>query len=242
MTTVTTSAEHARRRRSFSDLSVNVKVLTAVATAALVALLVGINGIRSLSEASADAQRLYENNLISIKAVGDLQTTVAQTRTDLANQVLSADEASTTRFTEAVRRDLVAFETALAAYRASTTSGDDAVIEKAGATWATYSTIVREEMLPTGARHDAAGWAEIRDTKTLPLLTSISQDVETLKSAETADAAASAQEAKDRYESSRLTAIIALTVGLLLALALGWLVARRIVQSLRRVNVVCEAI
>lgn len=41
------------RRSSLADLSVNVKVLAAVATAALVALVVGIMGLSALSSASS---------------------------------------------------------------------------------------------------------------------------------------------------------------------------------------------
>src|SRR5690349_2266659 len=71
MTTLAASTKPARERRSFADLSVNVKVLSAVSIAAVVALFVGVNGIRSLSDASDSAQQLYANNVLSVRAVGD---------------------------------------------------------------------------------------------------------------------------------------------------------------------------
>ena len=242
MTTLTASTGPARGRPSFADLSVNVKVLAAVALAALVALIVGINGIRSLSHASDSAQRIYTGNVTSIKAVGDLQTAVTQARSDLANQALSPDAASVTKFTQAFLKDLDTFSAAMTAYRQSGPAGDPALIDKVQATWTAYSKVAQEEMLPTGAKNDLVTWSQLRDTKTLPLLTTIYADVATLDRAETEDAARNAAAAKADYESSRLTAIVVLIVGLLLALALGALVARRIVQALSRVKAVCDAL
>jgi len=242
MTTLPASTKPARGRRSFADLGVNVKVLAAVSVAALVALLVGINGIRSLSEASTIAQHIYHDNLSSVKAVGDIQTAVTQARTDLANQALSPDAASIAKFTQAFETDLTTFDTALATYRANASAGDPTLIDKVATTWAEYTKIAQEEMLPAGLKNDLVAWSTIRDTKTLPLLKVIYQDVETLKAAETADAAASAASAQSSYESSRLTAILTVIVGVLLAMGLGALVARRIVQSLTQVKVVCEAL
>jgi methyl-accepting chemotaxis protein len=213
MATATTSSTPGRGRPSFADLSVNVKVLSAVAVAALVALLIGINGIRSLGHASESAQHIYRNNVSSIKAVGDLRIAVTQARSDLANQALSPDEASVTKFTQAFLADLDAFDAAIAAYRAHTSAGDPAVIDKVQTTWATYTTIARGEMLPAGAKHDLVLWSTLRDTKTLPLLTSIYADLTALAEAETADAARNAAAAKSGYESSRLTAILTLILG-----------------------------
>jgi methyl-accepting chemotaxis protein len=232
----------SRARPSFADLSVNVKVLSAVAVGALVALIVGISGIRSLSDASDSAQLIYSSNVASIQAVADVKSSVSQARSDLANQALSPDEASSTKFTRAFLADLESFRAAMTAYRASNPAGDVAVIDRLAATWESYIKIAQEQMIPAGDENDLVTWSRIRDTQTLPLLGKIYQDVDTLDKGETEDAAANAAAAKSGYESSRLTSILILIVGILLALALGALVARRIVQALTRVRVVCEAL
>src|SRR3954464_10820772 len=82
-------------RPSFADLSVSVKVLAAVGTAALVALIVGIVGLLSLRDASNAAQLISSRNVASIKAVGSLNAAVLRARVDTANQALSVDAAST---------------------------------------------------------------------------------------------------------------------------------------------------
>src|SRR5689334_17245289 len=77
------------RRRSFDDLSVSVKVLTAVSAAAVVALVVGIMGLVALNNVSNSAQLIYQSNVASIRAVGQLRADVNAVRLDTANQALS---------------------------------------------------------------------------------------------------------------------------------------------------------
>src|SRR4051794_18206451 len=107
------------RRPSFADLSVSVKVLAAVGTAALVALTIGILGLLSLRDASNSAQLIYRSNVASIKAVGQLRAVVLQARVDTANQALSVDAPTTKKYADALTGDLQSFTTAMAAYRAS---------------------------------------------------------------------------------------------------------------------------
>jgi methyl-accepting chemotaxis protein len=236
------SSKPARRRLSFTDLSVNTKVLAAVTVAALVALVVGIIGIRSLSEASNSAQLIYRSNVASIKAIGQVKAAVTQARVDVANQALSQDEAGVSKFTQGFSNDLDAFSAAMTAYRESHPAGDPATIDQLDTTWAAYTKIAQEQLLPAGAKRDLDRWVTIRDNQTLPLLNKIYADVQALDETETADAARNADAAKSGYESSRLMSIILLVVGILLSMALGVLVARKIVQSLARVKAVCEAL
>ena len=232
----------AQERRTFADLSVRVKILTAVAVAALVALIVGVTGLRALSKASESAQVIYRNNLVSSAAMAKIGKAVTQVRVDLANQVLSSDAASTTKFAQGVEADLATFDAAMTAYGRSGPSGDRATIAHLQATWTAYTKVLREQMLPAGARHDTAGWAKIRDGQTLPLLKQVYADVDALDAAEQKSAAANAAAAKSGYESSRTSSVLLLIAGLLAALALGALVARKIVQSLARVKEVCVAL
>src|SRR4051812_3554073 len=97
------------RRPSFADLSVNVKVLAAVATAAAVAVIVGITGLVALGNASDSAQLIYQSNVASIKAVGQIKFYATQTRSDAANQALSTTAEQTQTFTDAVATDIKNF-------------------------------------------------------------------------------------------------------------------------------------
>ncbi|WP_338025555.1 methyl-accepting chemotaxis protein [Actinoplanes awajinensis] len=229
----------APRRLSFADLSVSVKVLTAVGTAALVALIVGILGLLSLRDASAAAQLISRSNVASIRAVGQLKAVVSQARVDTANQALSIDEASKTKFADSYTADLQSFTTAMAAYRASNPASDTALIARLQTDWNAYADVAVNKLIPAGNRRALVEWTKIRDSEVLPILTRVYDALATMDGLETADAAKNAAAAKSGYESSRTTSLITLTVGLVLALAIGVIVARKIVQSLMKVTYVC---
>jgi methyl-accepting chemotaxis protein len=232
----------AVRRYSFAHLSVNIKILVAVAAAALVAVIVGFTGLRALKTSSGEAQQIYRENVGSIESIGRVQTAVAQARVDLANQALSPDDASTTKFTQAFTTDLQSFTSALAQYRTSGPAGDPAMINDLATQWQAYAQIAQNQMLPAGVRNDFAGWANIRDTQVLPLMKKIYADVAGLDTAEQTAAKQRAAHAGSDYRSSRTSSIVILTVGLLLAAAIGVVVSRRIVGSLAVVSRLCRAL
>ncbi|GIM90086.1 chemotaxis protein [Paractinoplanes toevensis] len=219
-----------------------MKVLAAVGTAALVALIVGIVGLLALRDASNAAQLISSSNVASIKAVGQLKAVVLKARVDTANQALSLDATNTKKFTDAYNADLQAFTTAMAAYRASNPASDAALIDQLQTDWDAYTDIATNKLIPAGNRSDLAGWTAIRDATVLPIMTRLFDQLATMDGLETADAAKNANAAKSGYESSRTTSIITLTVGIVLALAIGFIVARKIVQSLTKVTYVCDGL
>ena len=230
------------RRSVFADLSVNVKILAAVGLAAMVALVVGVTGLLALSRASSSADLIYSSNVTSINDVGQIKAVVAQAQVHVANQALSPDAASVTKFTQAFGTDRETFAAAMTSYRGNRPAGDPMTIDDLQVNFAAYTKIVLEQMLPAGAKNDFVAWSKIRDEQSTPIITRMYADVAALDAAETASAAKNAAAAKSGYESSRITSIIVLVVGLVLALALGVLVARKIVQSLARVRHVCDGL
>ncbi|AEV85114.1 methyl-accepting chemotaxis protein [Actinoplanes sp. SE50] len=235
-------APTARGRRSFADLSVNVKILMAVALAALVALLIGVLGLSALGKASGSAQLIYRSNVASVKAIGTVDKTLVQARLDTAFQLIAQKPADTQKYADAFSADQQAFTTALAAYKASRPAGDPALIADLESQWQAYVQIAQTKLLPAGQRDDIVGWETIRTTQVLPLMAQMNKDIAALTGAEDADAARNAGTAQSAYDSSRIVSILLLVAGLALALGLGVFVARSIVRSLNKVKAVCEAL
>ncbi|MEV6634932.1 methyl-accepting chemotaxis protein [Actinoplanes sp. NPDC051470] len=239
MSSIAMNVGPAPRRRFFADLSVNVKILGAVGVAGLVALIVGLAGLQALSKASDSAQNIYHRNVANVRAAGRVQTAMTQARVDVAMQAVSLSEANTTKFGQAFAADLLAFDAAMTAYRGNQPAGDPAVIARLETNWQAYSQVAQTKMIPAGERKDIKEWEQVRDNEALPILKAVYADVEALSSAENAAAADSAGNAKSGYQSSRTTAILLLVAGLLLAMGLGFLIARGIVRSLSRVKDIC---
>jgi methyl-accepting chemotaxis protein len=230
------------KRPRFADLSVNVKILVAVLTAAIVALIVGVLGLRALGLTSGAAQQIYRSNVASISAVGQLRTAVNLARVDLANQLISNTPASETKYESAFTDDMAAFDQALAAYRASYPAGDPAVIADLQTQWQAYVQVAKTKQLPAGRANDVAAWRTTRDTQVLPVINKVTADLDTLTQTERADAGKSATSAKSQYESSRIQLLVLLVLGLVLAVGLGVMVARGIVRALNRVRGVCDSL
>ncbi|MGX6607595.1 methyl-accepting chemotaxis protein [Micromonosporaceae bacterium Da 78-11] len=242
MATVTSSGvTPVRARRSFADLGVNIKILTAVSIAVLVAVIVGVVGLRALSSASSSAQKISSSNVTSIKAVSDIKSSMFQARSDVANQAISLDAATTAKYEQAFTADLQAVDAGFTAYAAGP-AGDPAVIADLQSNWQAYVQVVKTKQLPAGRANDLKTWQNTRDTQVVPLFTKINQDLGALAGAESADASKNAASAKSGYESSRTTSIVLLVVGSLLALVLGFWVARQIVRSLGKVKHVCDGL
>ncbi len=225
----------------FGDLSVNIKILGAIAVAGAVAIAVGITGLIGLSRTSASATLISTSNVASITAVGQLATALQKALGDSANQALSPDDAVAKTFSDNLTADLQTFDDAMTSYRSSGPAGDAATVDELEQTWAQYATIATDKLLPLGTANRLAEWSTVRDTQVKPLIDSVTGDLTELDAAERADAVKNADAALDTYRSSRTLSLSILIVGVLAAIALGVLVARRIVQSLDRVRQVCDA-
>ncbi|WP_199509621.1 methyl-accepting chemotaxis protein [Nucisporomicrobium flavum] len=232
----------AGKRRSLDDLSVNVKVLSAVAAAALVAVIVGVTGLIGLQKTSDAANLIARSNVASIKAVGHLESAVTQSRLDTALQALSPDDAMAKSFADRFAADVTSFGDAMTAYRRSNPAGSPQTISELETTFQSYAELARTKLLPLGAANELDQWSAVRAKEAVPVLDKIGTDLAELDAAETADAVKNSDAAKDTYGFSRMLSLTLLVVGLILALLLGLLVARRIVKSLGRVKAVCDAL
>ena len=232
-----------RSRPSFADLSVNVKILTGIVVAVLVAVIVGVVGLIGLSKANSSAQALYANNVAAGKAVGLIDATLNQGQLDAANQLISADAAAVAQYTQAFAADQQAFDQYVAEYRASGPAGGTAAtLADLQAKWQAFVQLATTKLLPYGASNNTLAWQKLRDAEVVPLMTKAGADADALRVAESVDAAKAAKAAASSYKSSRTIAIVVLIVGALAALALGVVVARGLVRSLGRVQAVCEGL
>jgi methyl-accepting chemotaxis protein len=240
-TTIDNPTPDSGLRKIFGDLSVRVKILAAVCVAVAVGVVVGIVTLQALSQASAGAQLIYNDNLVGVKTMGQISTALSQARLDLADEAISQDAVAVNKFAQAIATDEQNFTTAVAAYRASGTA-DDTVLADLESQWAAYVKIGQTKLLPMGQAHDYLGYQRVRDTEVLPIVTKANHDIDTLTGLEDHNAATAAASADSSYRSSRTTSILLLVAGSILALGVGLLVARAIAGSLRRVKTVCEGL
>ncbi len=237
-----TTAPTPRRRSSLAGLGVNAKILFAVAVGLLIAVTVGLSGLRALGQANLSAQHTYRVNVPAAAAVGDLRSGVLQTRLDLTNHALSQDRAVMDGYEKEFARDRTQVQEVLAAYAEGVHAGSAADIADFGTAFQAYLKVANDKLIPLSHQNDTAAWQQVRNTEVVPLAARMTKDVDALDAAETADAANNARLVRTSYSANRTTAVLLLVVGFLLALGLGVVVARGIVRSIARVKDVCEGL
>jgi methyl-accepting chemotaxis protein len=242
MSAVTSIGAPERGRRSFADLSVNIKIVTAIGVAVAVAVMVGVVALRALSGASGSAQHIYASNVASVSAIGQVDAGLSQAQADVGALAVSQDAATQAQNKQDFTADQQAFDESMTAYRNSHPAGDPTMIADLESNWQAYVQVAQHKLLDLGTRNDMAGFQKVRDAQANPLMTKARADSDALIAAEGADAAKSAAAAKSDYASSRTTVIVLLVIGCLLAMGLGMWVARKIVGSLSKVKTVCDGL
>ncbi|MFC4071191.1 methyl-accepting chemotaxis protein [Actinoplanes subglobosus] len=239
---MTDVAAEAGGRKLWADLSVNLKIMIAITVAAVIALVIGILGLRALASASDSAQWIYRSNVVGVSALGEFKSWVNQARLDLVSHVVYPDAAVKQKYQAAFETAAGEVEAAMAAYEATSPAASPELVAAVKDGWQQYLVIANEQLIPTSERNDLTAWGDIRDKQVTPLISQIRERIGEIDAAENAAAAASAAEARSAYESSRLESIVLLVLGIAAALALGIIVARGIVRSLQRVTAVCEGL
>ncbi|WP_245665421.1 methyl-accepting chemotaxis protein [Actinoplanes subtropicus] len=225
-----------------ADLPVNVKILAAVGIAGVVALMVGISGLTALGRASASAQQIYVRNVANVAAVGNIKSSFLQVRVDVTLHAATTDPAAKAKIKATFTTDAQTAGDAITAYHNGDPAGDRAVIDDLANAWQQFSDIASTKLFPLSEQGDIATWQTVRTGEANPHIVKAYQDIDALEKAEKHDASESAASARSGYQSSRLTSLILLIVGLGVALTAALLVARQIVRSLGRVKEVCAAL
>ncbi|MFF5081529.1 methyl-accepting chemotaxis protein [Actinoplanes sp. NPDC000266] len=229
-------------RGFFVNLSVQVKIVIASAVGVVVAAVVGFLALLALSDAADSAAEIHEVNVQNVAEVGALEAALGVARVDLANQLISRDTTTTSKYTAKFQEDVEIFEAALADYKEGSPAATAAEIAALEAFWATYVELATTKQLVAGARKDYTSWQTVRDTEITPLLADLTQGIDDLGAAEQAEAAASAAHARDSHDQNRVETLLLIVVGGAAALGLGIVIARGIVRSLNRVRAVCEGL
>ena len=164
--------ERSMRRKSFADLGVQTKILTALAVAAVVAALVGLIGLLSLARSSAAADKIYSSNVASVAALGNVRAVVVQTRLDIASHAISQDKGTKAKYLQAFTADQQTLAAAFTAYCASHPAVDAAAIDELQGNYHTYVhtyvQIAQNKLIPASDRNDIAAWQKIRDAEVTP--------------------------------------------------------------------------
>ena len=232
----------ARSLLSFiKNRNIRPKILATVASAALVAVLVGTLGVTSLATATYTTRTLYQVNLLGTAYAADMEIAVDEMRLTVRDALIAPDPATTRAELATLDQIEATFDEAATRYAA--TSLDD-TREQALADLQTtindYLALQREGMAPHALANDVAAWTAVNDDQGEPLTTRMRELIDIIKDAETASGQEAVDDSEAAFQTQRKLSIAILAIGALASLSLGWYVANGVSRRTALVQTVIE--
>ncbi len=227
----------------FRDLGVRTKILTAVGLTAVVAILIGVVGIRSLGASVDSADSIYTENVQGVDAVGDMRSSIADMRLDARNAVLGLSQEDKRGAADKLDADLAAFQAAVDRYAdGGVTAAQQDHLDELDAAVNDYRALQTDILLPLAFAGKSEQWWNTNRAQGSPITDGMSEHVDALVDSEGAAAAGAVASVQDSFEANRLMAILMLVVGIALSVLLGWVVASATANRLTRVKDVIEGL
>ncbi|MEU7906925.1 methyl-accepting chemotaxis protein [Actinoplanes sp. NPDC049118] len=220
--------------RLVTDRKVGTKIGMAVGAMALAAGGVAAAALTNMSAMQSQSDYMYGQTLVPITDLARMQHAAEHMQSSLLNAAVSTDVAQVRKFLQDSKAQDAAFDEAFAAY----TSTDMTGREKAVAQVEQAVTAVRQlrdaKLAPAAEKDDRQEFARVRDREAQPVLTALNGGMEDLIEIETAAALARNDESRATYDSARTMVIGFVVLGVVLAGAASWLIARGITGPLSR--------
>jgi methyl-accepting chemotaxis protein len=224
------------------DRSIRTKILAAVLLGVLSSVVVGAFAVESLGALNQGTQRVRTEAMVPREQLAELRRSILQTRIDaLADELLAKSDADAEH--QAYLKDLQDVDAATKAYMAGNLApAERKAIEQFDTAWAEYQRVVGGQLLQLARANKRAEYLKLRTDVVKPLTKQAYDALTTVDGLATAKATATVAAAEKTYLTARSRLIAVIVIGAVLALALGWLVAKVVVRGLRSVSDVLDAV
>jgi methyl-accepting chemotaxis protein len=240
--TTTTSAPAPRRRGAwFSDRSVQTKILTVFALLGVVAVGSGIFAISSLNKSKTDLQTLSTIQ----KTISDVRNLAHQdqlkARMIVAQIAASADQAGRDEWAAKLAENDTELNGAIASYDTTEAAAMSPSWKAFHEHYAAWLQVRDNELVPAAMSGDRVTYTKVREESGQPAIDAYVADLDTVATEITAYVSSVADSATDRTARASTLLMVALTLALVVSLALGYVVARNIKRAVARVQASLEA-
>jgi methyl-accepting chemotaxis protein len=212
-------------------LPLRVKVLTSVAVACLVALLIGVLGLVQLGALQQRSEDIKTDGLVPSTQIAEVRRAFLQTRIDaLADELIPKTGAEDTAHTLYLA-DIEAMTAAVEAYAGSgLAAAQQEDFDQLAAAWQEYETLVSGPLLQAAHEGRIADFMTMRTQTVAPVSKALNEALDRLLASEAAAAEQTVADAKDTYESARTVILVVLVLGLAASIGLGLFVAGLVIR------------
>jgi methyl-accepting chemotaxis protein len=213
------------------SLPLRVKVLTSVALACVVALLIGVLGLVQLGALQQRSQDINTDGLAPSNQIAEVRRAFLQTRVDaLADELLPKSGPEDTAHL-AYLADIEAMNAAVAAYSQSgLTAAQQKDVQQLTDSWTQYEELVSGPLLVAAHSGRMTDYMTMRTGTVAPVSKTLNEALDRLLASEADAAQQTVAEAESTYETARTLILAVLVLGLTAAIGLGLFVARMIVR------------
>ncbi|HEY7134018.1 MAG TPA: methyl-accepting chemotaxis protein [Acidimicrobiia bacterium] len=217
--------------------SVRSELLVAFAVVAALLAGIGMFGVAKQSEVASQAHTIYKDNFVPVTMLAKARAAYLKSRVPAVYALAETTSAGTEKQIAATKTAWVDVDAALANYQKVADFIEPgarqtfAGVEKA---WAEYKDVVGNQGFPLARAKNNDAFLKLRDTKFAPLSTAVNDGIDKLFALELNSGARADQAAASTSSSTRTTTIVLVIAGAVLALGLGWLIARKISRPLRQ--------
>jgi methyl-accepting chemotaxis protein len=211
-------------------LGIRTKILAMVLVSVVVAATVGVVAIILFGRLGDRVSAVNERGLKPVAQLAEVRRWVLQTRVDaLADDTVDASSHA------AYLSDVDKVNAALATY----TSGNDYDATQVAAfqtAWQKYTTIVGGDLLALARKGDWTAYNQLRNSTIKPLAVQYNNALTALEQQQAATAQHEVAAARSAANTGRTAVVVLLLVGGVVAVALGLLLAGRIVRRVQQVS------
>ncbi len=210
----------------FNDLKIGAKLLLGFALVAAITGIVGWMGLSGVKNLEAASRNMYENQLTPIRDLGYANAALLNARTDIRSMLLTKDRAQREALAATVQEESNKLDKYMEAYaKTSQTPTEQDMLARFRTTYEAYQK-VRSQIIASVLRMDDAPALQLMDGEARQLQTEARKLLRGLidvnaQTGEETDKANQAAAASIKYRI-----ILLISVGVLAALGLGFLIAR----------------
>jgi methyl-accepting chemotaxis protein len=217
----------------FKFKSVRTKLIVSFLAVALIMAIVGVFGMQQQSSIGTKGKGIYSNNVVALQKLAPLRAAFLNARYNGLSAFVTGSRSETDAALAKAQAGWKDVDAGIKAYAAGVSPGEQKkLIDKFTRDWAQYKDLAINGYFPQARAGDVAGFLKLRSAKIAPLSTEMMNTLDALFKSEATEAQGNVASMNSTESTANTMTILFIAFGALLAVGLGYVIARGISKPL----------